>query len=682
MAPERFDASTAADQQGDVFAFCVALYEVLYGGRPFEGATIDELRAAVATPPKQPQGTAVPAWLHAVIVRGVNADRGARYRSMPEVLRALQPPRRARARWIAAALVTLAATAGVLDWRSTRATAAPPATCDARAELAGTWDAATRDRIRTAWTTTPAGQLAWPRLQRALDSYADTWVGASDAACKAPSTVARVADFQHRCLRSLAAKLRGFTDQLVDTSLIATADGQASTLPSVEGCSSSAPIPPEPSNPQIRVEVDALREQLASAVGESLAGKFAAAGQRLAALAALAAPIGFKPLSAEIGYERAMTHRSLSTKPDAQFATMREVAAQAEASGDEPLAVKAWLGLAFDAGDVGGDFARGHEYASYARAALERLGGNAHLEAELEIEDGRLFAHEHKLDDARRELGHAADLVDAGQPVHIAALAELADVDLTAGRYAESLGESLHVLEQCRKLYGEVRSCTAEAYTSLGEVTDRMGRLEESLDYYQRADAISQQVFGPGHPAVQQSAHNLGFIYSELERFDDAERELRRAVRIADEVFGPDHPHTVNSEASLGDVLVHRKQYAEAIRLIRHAIKVDVATYGEQGAETIIADDELAIALRTAGQLDEALVYADKAIAGFTALDGADSANLAEGLDTRARVLLAMHRNRDAAAEFDKSADIYAHTQAPAKKVDDERELAAKARGR
>ena len=361
---------------------------------------------------------------------------------------------------------------------------------------------------------------------------------------------------------------------------------------------------------------------------------------------------------------------------------MRDAAAQAEAAGDEPLAVKAWIGLAFEAGEVNADFARGHEYTSYARAALERLGGNARLEAQLAVQEGRLFWHEHELDDARREFGHAADLARADPVFYVDALGGLAIVDTAAGRYAEALDEDRHVLELRRKLYGDVHPAIVSSYTSLGDVTNRMGKLDESLDDYKKADAVAQQVYGPEHPNVQMTAHNLGSIYNELDRTDDAEREFRRAVRIGTSTLGPDHPYTVKSEVSLGLALLDRNKLDEALGLMRHALEIDLATYGEQGVETVTVDDDLGVALRAAGKLDEALAYANKAVAGYTVLDHTEIAvEVAHAYDVKARVLLAMHRTTDAVAAFEKSADIYAHTQAPANNAADERALADKARG-
>src|SRR5688572_31669821 len=48
MSPEQF-AGEAIDARSDQFSFCVALWEALYGARPFRGDTFTDLVVAVTT---------------------------------------------------------------------------------------------------------------------------------------------------------------------------------------------------------------------------------------------------------------------------------------------------------------------------------------------------------------------------------------------------------------------------------------------------------------------------------------------------------------------------------------------------------------------------------------------------------------------------------------------------------
>jgi tRNA A-37 threonylcarbamoyl transferase component Bud32 len=87
MAPEQYTGSLL-DGRADQFAFCVALYEALYGIRPFAGATPREyaraiMRGEIRAPPADRQ---IPGWLHALLVRGLAADAADRHPSMKALL--------------------------------------------------------------------------------------------------------------------------------------------------------------------------------------------------------------------------------------------------------------------------------------------------------------------------------------------------------------------------------------------------------------------------------------------------------------------------------------------------------------------------------------------------------------------------------------------------------------------
>jgi Tol biopolymer transport system component/tRNA A-37 threonylcarbamoyl transferase component Bud32 len=119
MAPEQA-RSDAADQRSDQFSFCVALWEALYGVRPFSGATVAERLAAVdAGPPRPPRGAKVPRYLAHALTRGLAADPNARFVTMDALLVALAPRRRALA-WLAIPVaVVAAALATTALWRTT-----------------------------------------------------------------------------------------------------------------------------------------------------------------------------------------------------------------------------------------------------------------------------------------------------------------------------------------------------------------------------------------------------------------------------------------------------------------------------------------------------------------------------------------------------------------------------------
>ncbi len=121
MAPEQF-AGRPADARSDIFSFCVAFYEALYGERPFEAHNIVQLiertTSGQVSPP--PAGSDVPSRLRRVLLAGLRPEPEKRYASMTELLAAVHestlPRKLPRAAGVLLILGVLAATAGALRW--------------------------------------------------------------------------------------------------------------------------------------------------------------------------------------------------------------------------------------------------------------------------------------------------------------------------------------------------------------------------------------------------------------------------------------------------------------------------------------------------------------------------------------------------------------------------------------
>jgi aminoglycoside phosphotransferase (APT) family kinase protein len=111
MAPEQFQGG-AADARSDQFAFCVALWEALYGERPFGGETVAQLSAHVLAGRVRPpaKGRRVPRWVRRACLRGLSLDPRQRWPSMNALVDLLAKDRtralvQASVAWFFAALL-------------------------------------------------------------------------------------------------------------------------------------------------------------------------------------------------------------------------------------------------------------------------------------------------------------------------------------------------------------------------------------------------------------------------------------------------------------------------------------------------------------------------------------------------------------------------------------------------
>jgi formylglycine-generating enzyme required for sulfatase activity len=90
MAPEQF-LGRSIDARTDQFAFCVAIYEALYGERPFGGDTVLALAGAVTAGRMKevPKEADVPGWVRKIVQRGLLPDPAARHADFDRLLAAL-----------------------------------------------------------------------------------------------------------------------------------------------------------------------------------------------------------------------------------------------------------------------------------------------------------------------------------------------------------------------------------------------------------------------------------------------------------------------------------------------------------------------------------------------------------------------------------------------------------------
>jgi eukaryotic-like serine/threonine-protein kinase len=101
MAPEQLSGGNI-DARTDQFSFCVALYEALYGERPFHGMSVEDLMQAIikGSIRSAPRGSKVPAVVRKAVLRGLAHDPAKRWSSMEALLELLQRQLAPRRSWV------------------------------------------------------------------------------------------------------------------------------------------------------------------------------------------------------------------------------------------------------------------------------------------------------------------------------------------------------------------------------------------------------------------------------------------------------------------------------------------------------------------------------------------------------------------------------------------------------
>jgi tetratricopeptide (TPR) repeat protein len=463
-----------------------------------------------------------------------------------------------------------------------------------------------------------------------------------------------------------------------DAAAVKGADKAVAALPSVDDCGANEPAAPLPAAPALRETVDQLRDELAAADTFRLVGKFAEANAALDALAPRITLAGYKPLDAELLYTRAMNARGASSDPKALPAVLREVVSLAEASGNDVLVINAWSALANDAAGIQGDFERAREYAGYAKAALDRVGGSRRLEARLATMRGDLEWRDHKHEAARRAYERAVELTTENPAAQADAIAGLSKVDTRDGHLADALARAQKALDLRRDVYGVDSIPVARSHMALSEIQARLGQLRPALDHLRKADALVQQLYGPAHFMNIYTSNDLAGVLLDLGEYRDAEVSARRAVEISTAAYGADDVTTAKVRQTLGMALREQGRNDEAIRELERAIEGKRKKWGADHAETLSATNHLAIALRQAGRVDEAIqmgrTTADKLVAAL----GPDNIEVGETLASLAAAYLAAHRTADAADARERAKEIFVKNEIPPDKIEEKLERATR----
>jgi eukaryotic-like serine/threonine-protein kinase len=600
MAPEQF-LGAAPDARSDQFSLCVALYEALFGRRPFPGESVRGLIAAVTLgEPRPPSGRRVPAKIRRAVMRGLARDPARRWPSIDALLAALEPgPDRAR-RWIAAAgLVFAGATAAAV---MTRADAPCTTTGD---ELDDLWGPSQREATHAAFLATgaPFATAAFTRSDQQLTTYLSAWQDMRTASCEAThvrhTQSMTLLDLRTACLDRRREDARALIALLADADadMVAHAVQATGELASLAACSDvealTQAVPP-PDDPAVRHRVDELRDVLAQARALQVTGKYVR-GRDLALHAVTAAtPLAYPPLTAEALVLAGELHIDAG-EPAAAEQTLLAAVRAASAGARDDLLAHAWIDLMHVVGIQLGRHAEAEHWGRIADVAVVRVADPPPLRARLLAEEGALLK--------------------------------------ASGVYGPALAKFREALALQERTLPPDDPALSSSLTSVGNASRSLGAFAEALTYHQRALDLRIQAFGPDHPEVAQSHHNLASTLDDLGRHADALVQNTRALEIARNTLPPNHPVVASIEMGLGATLVQTGDPIAARTHFDAVLRAWTATLGQDHPNIALIHSNLGGLAFRAGEIAAALAHAQRAVAIFEKVFGPDHPPLAGALD-------------------------------------------------
>jgi tetratricopeptide (TPR) repeat protein/predicted Ser/Thr protein kinase len=635
MPLEQFEARDA-DARSDQFSFCVALYEALYGERPFAGETLAALIEAVKADRVREATSAskVPVWLRRVVVRGLAAKPDARWPSMEALLDALadDPALRRRKWWvasIAAGLICGGVWGGSVALRSDT-----PACSDMQAKLDGVWDADRRAAVQTAIEATQLSYApgTWARVEPLLDVYTRQWVQARVDACEATQRGEQsdeLLDLRMACLDERLSHVHTTVDLLAsaDAEVVENAVDAVAGLPSLDRCADAAALmaaqpPPDDDDAQRVAELD---QRLIEVDALVKVGKYRDALTIADAVVREAARIDYAPLRARAWLAEGTLRLRLGEYEPAEATLERAYEAAVELDMDV-------------------------EAASASAQLLVVLGT-------------KLDRH----DDARQWAKHAKPLARAVGTDEAWAVyrSNLGLVARQEGNYAEARACHEEALAIHERAFGPNDTSVALSLIRLGIVAKVEGNYEAALGLQTRALTIYEQVLGPEHPQVANVLNNLGVLAQVGGDFDDARDYHERALAIEQRALGLEHPDLAGTLSDLGIVAFERGDYAEARRHQERALAIVEAALGPDNFKATYALNSLGIIAEVEGKYEEARAHHERALAIKEKVLGPDHIQVALTLDNLGTLALVERNYPLARRHHERALAIYVPVLGP-----------------
>ena len=565
MAPELFQGGEA-DAQTDQFAFCVALYEGLYGVRPFAGESMAALAFNMhrerITPP--PRNSRVPAWLGRLVRRGLALRPDRRYPSVEALLEALiEGAARQRLQRAGVLGLGLVLAGGGLSY----ALVPSPTPCRAGQErLAEVWNEERSAAIAAAFESTavPYADEVLARARERLDDYAESWVGVYTQVCEATAvhkhqTPAEL-DRRIACLDDRLAELDALLQVLgeADRRVAERAAQAASDLRGPGTCAAESLAPdPEATSPDYQRQVDILRGRLLRAEALENGGRYEDAASLSREIAVEAELLGEVRLHAEALVQLGAAD-DMGGDYEAAALHLRKAYFVANEAGLDDVAAQAAVDM------IRAEAVRLHHrdeglaWARHAEVALDRSNASDVLWGRYHAAMGALYLEGFELDSAREHYDEALAIArkTRGEDHEDVAslLAYRAFVQEQAGRSEDAMKSFDKALEITRRALGPKHPALATLHNNYAVVLFGRQDLQRSQEQLEKALVIQRAALGE-HPATATFIDNLGVLIVARGDLERGRVLLEEALAMRERIFGSDHYALAHSLANLADVL-------------------------------------------------------------------------------------------------------------------------------
>jgi tetratricopeptide (TPR) repeat protein len=646
MAPE-VRAGEPATVQSDIFSFCCALYEALFGERPFKGRTTSELhlaakRDSLAAITRVAGRRGLPRHIRKALSWGLHTDPSRRPDSFAELLPLLDNnPVAARVAGVVAAIVLLAAALVAASRKP-----AAPVCSDGLAGFEGVWDEDEKLTIERAFSAAgvPYARDSWKGAERALDGYVASWAAMHRDACAATRVrheqSDELFDLRMQCLADRRLAVRSLTSLLSqpDAKTIENATQAVQSLDPLSLCADPGRLRSRsrpPSDPEALRRVDHAKAQLAEIRALRDAGEYSPALDKARELSTSSELALFAPLRGQVLFLLGDL-QGLTTAYKEATHTLADAICAADAAGDDEVAVRAMSRTAVLEGFRLDHYAEADLWNRLAQARLERLGNSPELAATVALGRGITLHSEKRWSDALVEFRRAIELgtsvLGAEHPIVISATGRVAAVLSAQGHPAEALPLQRQVLALREKTSGPNHPTLINLLWVESETETHLGLYDDALRTAQRAVQIATLTVGPQHDDTGAALVTLGAALDARGDAQEALAAFEQAERVLQSTLGDRHDFTVAAHVYAVNALIELGRTKEAEREIAAALSIYQETLDPSDPYIASTLDSQGNVFAAEGRLEAALSCHRRAVGIYEKAIGADTPELADPL--------------------------------------------------
>ncbi len=618
MSPEQY-IGHPADARSDQFSFCVALFEGLYGVRPFAGTSLSSLASNVVEGNIReiPGDVRVPKRLLVVLRRGLSVARGDRFGSMEALLTELRRDPGRKWRW-GGLVLGVGALASVSTFAATQGNDASDACSGLERELEGIWDATARATVVEAIEST--GLDYAPRVAstsvRLLDDHANKWVSMAEDACGA-ALVAKDGDTDHlrrrKCLDQRLAEVDALVHALSESDAGMAEAAVKATAGLTTGLSSCADprrlaAYEDVGDPALSQRLADAHAQLAKAKAMGVLGNYERAIELSTHVVDQAHEAQAGPLEALGLLMRGSNHERMDQLEKAERDLKRAIAL-AERHGDPATRGQSLVVLIYVIGQDRTRYEEAQEKGRQARDVLEYIDADPLLFADLDNNLGVAARLADDTDEAlrlhRRSHEQRVDVLGQDHPDIGRSLLNIGiSLRSSAAHYAEAEGYMREALVNFEQNLGPQHPMVGTALTNLGNCLARQGHIEQAMPLQRRAFELFERSFGPDHVATMRVVFNLAKMLAATGEHAEAAAMFRRGLASRERELAADDVRLMGWVSHLGRSELAQGHDAVALPLLERSLELR-ARHGDPPAS--MAGDEIRLAgLLTTTDLERA----------------------------------------------------------------------------